>query len=274
MTAGNSQITDNSGLRSGVRPINPSVCGTPLETLCEQSAAKSSRCSCIGAIDIAGVMPKDGVMTIGLVLGFLGIAVLAYITPGPDWFVVMRYAVNDRRAGLISALGVQTGLSVHMTAAALGVAALLLASAEAFTVLKLAGAAYLIFLGVQSIVRAHRLVKRPEPDQEVSHQYASLFAVYRQSFYANVLNPKAALFFAAVLPQFLSPSLPAAPQVLFLGALDIALGIGWWFIFVYGITKVRRLLGRARSRITIDRFSGVALIGLGSGLALADSPRA
>ena len=213
-------------------------------------------------------------MTLTLVIGFLGIATLAYITPGPDWFVVMRHAGTERRAGIVSALGVQTGLVVHMGAAALGVATLLLASAEAFTIVKLVGAAYLVFLGGQALVRSYRLAKSPTDTRTDVHAHSSLASVYRQSLLANVLNPKAALFFAAVLPQFISVSAPVVPQILLLGALDIALGIGWWFLFVYGIARIKRLLGDLRSRILIDRASGCALIGLGGALALTSPPRA
>lgn len=84
-------------------------------------------------------------MTFSVLVAFVGNAALAYVTPGPDWFVVVRNAARSRRAGLISGVGVSCGLLVHMTAAAVGVAALLLSSAEAFTALKLIGAAYLVY---------------------------------------------------------------------------------------------------------------------------------
>lgn len=92
--------------------------------------------------------------------------------------------------------------------------------------------------------------------------------MFRQSFVANVLNPKAALFFVAVLPQFLAPATAVAPQVLLLGAIDIAMGLIWWASFVHGIGRVRRVLDSGRSRRMIDRIAGVGMIGLGGGLAL------
>lgn len=95
-------------------------------------------------------------MTGATLAAFVGIAILAYVTPGPDWFVVLPRAAASRRAGFVAALGVQSGLVVHMAAAALGVAALLLASAQAFTILKLVGAAYLVYLGITALVRAVR----------------------------------------------------------------------------------------------------------------------
>ncbi|MDF9714665.1 LysE family translocator [Nocardioides sp. ChNu-153] len=206
-------------------------------------------------------------MDLGTIGAFLLVATVAYVTPGPDWFVVMRHAATSRRAGLVAALGVQSGLVVHMTAAAVGVAAVLLASAEAFLVLKLVGAAYLVFLGARALRDSfrHRLAEA-QADGGPTPATSSL-AVWRQSFVANVLNPKAALFFVAVLPQFLSTSSAVAPQVLLLGTLDVALGLVWWAVFVAGVQRLRSALGARRSRLVVDRVSGVALIGLGGLLA-------
>lgn len=207
------------------------------------------------------------------VLVFLGVCLIAYVTPGPDWFVVMRNSATSRRSGLISALGVQAGLAVHMVAAVAGVTAVILASATAFSVLKYAGAAYLVFLGVQSLWRSRRTVNR------VRHEFNEAPAegsgqVFWKSFTANVLNPQAAMFFVAVLPQFISPNNPVVPQVLLLGILDIALGLLWWGIFVYGVVLFRKVLGSNRFRSTVDRVSGSVLIVLGTVLAFMDPPDA
>jgi threonine/homoserine/homoserine lactone efflux protein len=211
-------------------------------------------------------------MTWSTILSFLAVALLAYVTPGPDWFVVMRHASRERRSGYAAALGVQSGLVVHMTAAALGVAAILLASAEAFTVLKLVGAAYLVYLGVQSLVRAGRSSAAAGADP--AHPVAPAWAIYRQAFLANVLNPKAALFFVAVLPQFLDTSRSVAPQVFLLGGLDIVLGLVWWALFTNVVGRVKRALGRDRTSRIVDRVAGVALIGLGGALAFVHPPHA
>lgn len=207
-------------------------------------------------------------MTLSTCLAFLAVAALAYVTPGPDWFVVMRHAVSSRRAGLVSALGVQCGLLVHMTAAAVGVAAVLLASASAFTVLKLAGAAYLVFLGVRALRQSFRRHPGDGPSEDRSAEMG-LGRVWWESVTANVLNPKAALFFVAVLPQFVSTSSGVAAQVVVLGLLDVALGVFWWAAFVLGVRGAGRLLGGARSRTLVDRVAGLALIGLGGVLALS-----
>ncbi|MFF7942366.1 LysE family translocator [Nocardia gamkensis] len=93
------------------------------------------------------------------------------------------------------------------------------------------------------------------------------------AFTANVLNPKAALFFVAVLPQFLVPARPVTPQVLLLGALDIAIGGAWWLLFVVTTTRLHALLQRRRAQIAVDSLAGVALTGLGGALAFTDRAR-
>lgn len=160
----------------------------------------------------------------------------------------------------MAALGVQSGLVVHLGAAAVGVAAVLLASAEAFLVLKLAGATYLVVLGVRALRDSFTPTARGHEETRTAR---GALAVWRQSFVANLLNPKAALFFVAVLPQFLSPDTPLAPQVVLLGVVDIALGLVWWALFVLGVRALRTLTDARRSRSIVDRVSGVALIGLG-----------
>jgi threonine/homoserine/homoserine lactone efflux protein len=200
---------------------------------------------------------------------FVGVALLAYVTPGPDWFLVLRRAAQGRRVGLGAALGVQAGLLVHMIVASVGVAAVLLSSAALFTLLKLVGAAYLAYLGIAALVDARRADARGS-DSAAEPAPPPLLVVFRQALLANVLNPKAALFFVAVLPQFLSPTAPVAPQVLLLGTLDIVLGLAWWWLFVRAVARVARLLSGSRGRVVVGRITGVALTGLGVGLVFAE----
>lgn len=209
-------------------------------------------------------------MDLTTVLAFLAVAALAYVTPGPDWFVVMRHAMRSRRDGVLAAIGVQCGLLVHLTAAAVGVAAILLASATAFTVLKVVGGAYLVYLGVRAWrdgVTRWRTV-REEARQEAPEPSPGAARVVGTSFLANVLNPKAALFFVAVLPQFVGSGAPVAAQVVVLGLLDVALGLLWWGVFVLGVVAVGAVLRGRRARAAVDLVSGTALVGLGSAVAL------
>ena len=152
---------------------------------------------------------------------FSAAALALLIVPGPAvLYVVARSIDQGRRAGLVSTLGVGTGSLVHVAAAALGLSAILAASATAFAVVKWAGAGYLVFLGVR------RLVGPDEAAPGPGRPARSLGAVFRQGVVVNVLNPKTALFFLTFLPQFADPSRgPAALQMLLLGGLFVTMGI-------------------------------------------------
>src|SRR5688500_6266113 len=134
------------------------------------------------------------------VAGFIAVATLVVVTPGPDMTLVARNTfASGRLSGLATSAGTCSGLLVHATAAALGLSAVLLASSQAFTVVKVAGAAYLIFLGIRTILGARR---------ETSFRDGAKvdpWAAYRQGILTNVLNPKVAIFFLSLLPQFVEP---------------------------------------------------------------------
>ncbi|MEU2122022.1 LysE family translocator [Nocardia niwae] len=211
-----------------------------------------------------------------LVWGFVAAVLVAYVVPGPDWFVVLRQASRSRAAGLCAAAGVQCGLIVHMAAAAVGVSAILSTSAAAFTAVKLAGAAYLVVLGARALRDGYRgwrcwnvaRLSSMSPPSSVTR-----VTVYAQAFTANVLNPKAALFFVAVLPQFLAPAKPVTPQILLLGVLDVAIGCVWWLLLVVTATRFRSVLRRRQAQVAVDTLAGVALTGLGGALAFTDRAR-
>ena len=158
----------------------------------------------------------------GLAL-FLAAALVLLLTPGPAvLFIVARTVERGRRAGLVSALGAATGTLFHIAAAALGLSALLLSSALAFSVVKYLGAAYLILLGLRTLLsrdaEAASAVEAPSA--------APLWQIYRQAVLVNVLNPKTALFFFAFLPQFVDPKGGAVPaQFAPLGAIFALWGL-------------------------------------------------
>ncbi|HEX2409532.1 MAG TPA: LysE family translocator [Solirubrobacteraceae bacterium] len=198
-------------------------------------------------------------------------ASLAFLAiPGPSvFYIVTRSLTQGRRAGVTSMLGVQAGGLVHVLAAAVGVSALLASSAAAFTVVKYAGAAYLVYLGVKRLLTAGRSEPELEPDDR-----ATATRLFAQGVVVNVLNPKTALFFLAFLPQFVDPDAgPVAPQMLVLGTLLVALGVlsdGTYAVLAAGAG--RRLRDAAASRRALDRLSGGVFIGLGLVAALAGEP--
>jgi threonine/homoserine/homoserine lactone efflux protein len=198
-------------------------------------------------------------------------ACLAFLViPGPSvFYIVTRSLVQGRRAGVTSMLGVQAGGFVHVVAAAFGVSALIASSAAAFTVVKYAGAAYLVFLGVRKLLlRDHGAEAEPEPRGPASTAH-----LFWHGVVVNVLNPKTALFFLAFLPQFVDPSGAIAPQMLVLGTMLICLGVisdGTYALVAAGAGNRLRRATAARRRL--ERVSGGVFVGLGLVAALAGEP--
>jgi threonine/homoserine/homoserine lactone efflux protein len=185
--------------------------------------------------------------------------------PGPSViYIVTRSVSQGRRAGLVSVLGIEAGAFVHVAAASLGVSALVASSATAFTVLKYAGAAYLVFLGVR------KLRERPEPAPEAAGGRSDR-RLFWEGAVVNALNPKTATFFVAFLPQFVDPARGSvALQALVLGFLFVAVAVvsdAVWALLAG--TAGRRLRG-ARGRIGLARLSGGVYVGLGAAAALAE----
>jgi threonine/homoserine/homoserine lactone efflux protein len=195
------------------------------------------------------------------------VACLAFLAiPGPSvFYIVTRSLVQGRRAGVTSMLGVQAGGLVHVVAAAFGVSALIASSAAAFTVVKYAGAAYLVFLGLRKLLGS-------DPDEpEIPNDPASAARLFGHGVIVNVLNPKTALFFLAFLPQFVDPSAgPVAPQMLVLGLMLVSLGVlsdGTYALLAASVGS------RLRARRRLERISGGVFVSLGVVAALAGEPR-
>lgn len=197
-------------------------------------------------------------------------ALILLLTPGPAvMYIVARGAHQGRTAGIVSALAVGCGNFVHALAATLGLSALLLSSSVAFSVIKYLGAAYLIFIGLRTLMgRAdHGSVEAPKP--------RALNRIYWQGFAVAVLNPKTALFFFAFLPQFVDPaSGAAAPQFLFFGAVFEALGV--CTDSAYGLLSgtLSGWLRRGAFSLRRGRYlTGSVYVGLGLTAAVAEPQR-
>ncbi|MFJ6386959.1 LysE family translocator [Streptomyces sp. NPDC091972] len=205
-------------------------------------------------------------------LGFLGVLMLAYLVPGPDFLVIVRAGARNTALGRAAAWGAQSGLCVHMCAAALGLSVIAARSAYAFTVIKLAGAAYLVFLGVRALLAARSGAAPARPHRASGREHpGSCRSSFMEGFLTNVLNPKAALFFLSVLPQFVTGTDGSATgQIFLLGAVDIAVGLAYWFALVTFAARLRPLLTDIAKRRIWDRISGSLLIGVGVGIAATD----
>jgi threonine/homoserine/homoserine lactone efflux protein len=200
-----------------------------------------------------------------LLLPFLLVVAVLTVTPGPDMVLVLR---NGMRGGAWTAwatgLGCCTGIAVHATAAVLGLSVLLATSAAAFTVIKLAGAAYLIWLGATALWASFRRGPAAAPDIGHGSQPAPTApAAFRQGLLTNLLNPKIALLFLTLLPQFVAPDEPRTATSAILAGIFLLIAVVWWALFSAAVGGLGRLLARPRVRTVLDRLTGVVLITIG-----------
>ena len=203
------------------------------------------------------------------VWAFLGVAALVIIAPGPDTVLVTKNAVlHGRRAALGTSLGVNAGLVIWTLAAALGVAAIVRESAFAFDVLRLAGAAYLVWLGVQALRAARRrAIHQPSGVSPGSAGIGAL-AGFRQGLLSNLGNPKIAVFFTGLLPQFVSSHAAVLGPFLLLGGLFVLMTVVWLCGYALVAVRVASVLTRPSVKAALDSLTGVVLVGLGIRLAL------
>jgi threonine/homoserine/homoserine lactone efflux protein len=193
---------------------------------------------------------------------FVAVALVVICTPGPDTALTIRNSLlGGRRAGVFTAFGVSTGQAVWTLAASAGVAALLVASEPAFQALKLVGAAYLVWLGMQTLWSAVRGKERAEagPRRPVEPRRA-----WRQGVISNLGNPKMAAFFTSLLPQFGDASFGA---MLAFGLLFCALTLAWLTAYAFVVAKAGDVLRRERVRRAIDAVMGAVLVAFGLRLA-------
>ncbi|GAB3970702.1 LysE family translocator [Actinoallomurus acanthiterrae] len=231
-----------------------------------------------------------------LLFPFLGVVALLTVTPGPDMLLVVRNGLSaGSRAAWLTGLGCCLGISIHATAAVLGLSAILAASATAYTVVKLAGAAYLAYLGIRMLISALMSVDGEEDadagsgtpsipvatavtrgDGEgpaaptvdtrvVSHTGA---AVFRQGLITNLLNPKIALLFITLLPQFVAHDEPRLRTTVVLAAIFLCVAVVWWRTFSLAIGPISRVLRGGRARRLLDGLAGSALLAISAVVAL------
>jgi len=199
-------------------------------------------------------------------LAFVGVSLLLAVTPGPDMAVVTRNALaHGRRGVLMTTTGIGLALVIWTTATAVGLSAVLRASGDLLFVLKIAGAAYLAYLGVRTLLDSRM---RPADLLAAAPPPAPAHAIFRQGFLSAISNPKLGVFFVTFLPQFVGPGQPLLPRLLELGSVFAV--IGWTWMNVYGllITRIRDIITAPRVRQWMQRVTGVVLLGFGARLAL------
>ncbi|GAA4639875.1 LysE family translocator [Actinoallomurus vinaceus] len=238
-----------------------------------------------------------------LLFPFLGVVALLTVTPGPDMLLVVRNGLNaGSRAAWLTGLGCCLGISIHATAAVLGLSAILAASATAYTVVKLAGAAYLAYLGIRMLISALMSVGGEDDAEAGSTTAASIpvaaavtaareggagtaapavppedgaraasrtgTAVFRQGLITNLLNPKIALLFLTLLPQFVAHDEPRLRTTVVLAAIFLCVAVVWWRTFSLAIGPISRVLRGGRARRLLDGLAGSALLAISAVVAL------
>jgi threonine/homoserine/homoserine lactone efflux protein len=199
-------------------------------------------------------------------LPYLVVAAVITVTPGPDMALALRNgAVAGPRGTWWTGVGFCTGLAAHAAAAVVGLSALLVASEGAFTVVKLAGAAYLAYLGATALW--HSFTAKAEVGEDASHESSpvalSRVNAFRQGVFSNLLNPKIALMFLTLLPQFVSDGEPKATTTAVLAGIFVVWGVVWWGVFSLAVGALGRFLSRPRVRLVFERATGVVLLALG-----------
>jgi threonine/homoserine/homoserine lactone efflux protein len=201
-------------------------------------------------------------------LAFAAVAALVTITPGLDTVLVLRTAVSSgRRAGYLAGVGIATGCLLWAAASAAGLTAVLATSRLAFDALRLAGAGYLLWLGVRALWNAHRLTKAPAgADLPRMSDRAAL----RQGLTTNLLNPKVGVFYMSLLPQFVPPDAPVFWTSLLFAVIHDVEGLIWFAFVVFAAGAARRTLARPAVGRALQRLTGIAFIGFGIRLATGD----
>ena len=198
-------------------------------------------------------------------VAFTLVAALLTVTPGADMAMVTRVAVTH---GFVPAtrtvLGIASGCLVWALASAAGLAALIAASATAFNVLKLVGAAYLTFLGIQAILTSLRRGQALAAPVE-----RAVGSPFRMGLFTNLLNPKLAVFYTSFLPQFIAPGEPVLLKSFALASIHAGLGIVWLCFYARTLVAAGRVLSRPAVRRWLDRVTGTVLVALGLKLASA-----
>jgi RhtB (resistance to homoserine/threonine) family protein len=201
-------------------------------------------------------------------LVFIGVAAIVIVIPGPDTAVVTKNVLlHGRRTALGTSLGVSAGLSVWTVAAAAGVSSLLRASAVAFTVLKVLGALYLVWLGIQALRAARRADAGEEAPPSATRPATGALRGFRQGMISDLANPKIGIFFTSLLPQFVDPGRPVLVPFLVLGAVFVLMTVAWLCAYTLIAARAVETLRRPRVKAALDRFTGIVLIAIGIRLA-------
>lgn len=201
-------------------------------------------------------------------LAFTLLATIVTIIPGVDMALVARSVLtHGRHAGYVTSVGICAGLWLHAVASALGLSAILMTSATLFSAVKLAGALYLIALGLLSIRSALTGVAAGEGAAAAPPAAQSPRRAFAQGLASNLLNPKVAIFYLTLLPQFVRPGDSVLLRSLLLAAIHVVIGLVWLIVYAYFLGRLGAVLRRRGVRCALEGVTGSLLVGLGTRLA-------
>lgn len=190
--------------------------------------------------------------------GFILSVILLSITPGADTvFILTKSIAGGYKQGLASVAGIVCGLFVHTSLAAFGLSVILMTSALLFNIVKIAGAAYLIYLGIMALKSKSKI------NFENKGEIVPFFTTFRQGFFTNILNPKVALFFLALLPQFVKSNAESAVPFLILGLTFIFIGSLWSLFLVWASARMFQALRQSKFSFYLNKAAGIIFIALG-----------
>jgi threonine/homoserine/homoserine lactone efflux protein len=201
---------------------------------------------------------------------FLAVAVVVIVTPGQDTALTIRNTLlGGRRGGVATAVGVAAGQGIWALATSAGLAVVLEASHPAFVALRIAGAAYLVYLGGRALYDAVRLRTRAYGAQAISELGSRMRPrrAFRQGLVSNLANPKMVVFFTSLLPQFVTHGHATFAPLLFLGLVFACMTLIWLSVYAIAVAKARAVLLRSRVRRALDAVTGAVLITFGVRLA-------
>jgi threonine/homoserine/homoserine lactone efflux protein len=198
--------------------------------------------------------------------GFVALAIVVIVTPGPDTALTIRNTlIGGRPSGIATAIGVALGQATWSVATSAGISALIAAAEPAFFALKLAGAAYLVLLGTQSLWSAlHPTTARPHPVTRLRGSSA-----LRQGIISNLTNPKMAVFFPSLLPQFVTPGATSFAILLALGLAFCCMTLTWLVAYAFVVARAGDVLRRSRVRRAIEGATGAVLVAFGIRVAVS-----
>jgi len=200
------------------------------------------------------------------------LSIIVIVTPGPDTALTIRNTLLGGRAGgVATAAGVALGQATWSVATSAGIAALLVAAEPAFVALKLAGAAYLVLLGAQALVSALRLGRSTEAAATLQRAGLRPATALHQGAVSNLTNPKMAVFFPSLLPQFVLPNMSSFAALLTLGLIFCVMTLSWLTVYAFVVARAGDVLRRARVRRVVEGLTGTVLVAFG--IRVATAPR-